>query len=84
MSKRRVVVTGMGMVSPVGNNVTDSWNNILEGKSGIAPLDHFDVSAYTTRFGGSIKDFDITQYLEPKVLIIFHSLQSPVCRCASG
>lgn len=66
MSKRRVVVTGMGMVSPVGNNVTDSWNNILEGKSGIAPLDHFDVSAYTTRFGGSIKDFDITQYLEPK------------------
>jgi 3-oxoacyl-[acyl-carrier-protein] synthase II len=66
VSKRRVVVTGMGMVSPVGNNVTDSWNNILEGKSGIAPLDHFDVSAYTTRFGGSIKDFDITQYLEPK------------------
>ena len=66
MSKRRVVVTGMGMVSPVGNNVNDSWSNILEGKSGIAPLEHFDVSAYTTRFGGSIKDFDITEYLEPK------------------
>ncbi len=66
MSKRRVVVTGMGMVSPVGNNVKDSWSNILEGKSGIAPLEHFDVSAYTTRFGGSVKDFDITQYLEQK------------------
>ena len=66
MSKRRVVVTGMGMVSPVGNNVADSWNNILEGKSGIALLDNFDVSAYATRFGGSIKGFDITHYLEAK------------------
>lgn len=66
MSKRRVVVTGLGMISPVGNNVEDSWSNILEGRSGIAPLEQFDVSAYTTRFGGSIKNFDITEYLEKK------------------
>ena len=60
MSKRRVVVTGLGMVTPVGNTVEESWINILAGKSGIAPLAHFDVSAYTTRFGGSVKNFDIT------------------------
>lgn len=66
MSKRRVVVTGLGMVTPVGNTVEESWINILAGKSGIAPLAHFDVSAYTTRFGGSVKNFDITDYLERK------------------
>jgi 3-oxoacyl-[acyl-carrier-protein] synthase II len=66
VSKRRVVVTGLGMVTPVGNTVEESWINILAGKSGIAPLAHFDVSAYTTRFGGSVKNFDITDYLERK------------------
>lgn len=66
MSKRRVVITGMGMVTPVGNDVQSTWENILKGKSGIASLDQFDVSPYTTRFGGSIKDFDIGQYMAPK------------------
>ena len=66
MSKRRVVVTGVGMVSPVGNNVEDSWAAVKEGKSGIAPITSFDVSAYTTRFGGSIKDFDVTQSIPLK------------------
>jgi len=66
MTKRRVVITGLGMVSPVGLNVSDSWTNVLAGKSGIAPLTHFDVSAYSVRFGGSIRDFDITDYISNK------------------
>ncbi|MDT8384197.1 MAG: beta-ketoacyl-ACP synthase II [Gammaproteobacteria bacterium] len=66
MTKRRVVITGLGMVSPVGLNVADSWANILAGKSGIAPLTHFDVSDFPVRFGGSIRDFDITEYISGK------------------
>ena len=66
MSKRRVVVTGIGMVSPLGNNVEQSWSAIKSGQSGIAPLTAFDVSAYSTRFGGSIKDFDIADYMPAK------------------
>lgn len=54
------------MVSPVGLNVADSWANILAGKSGIAPLTHFDVSEFSVRFGGSIRDFDITEYISSK------------------
>jgi 3-oxoacyl-[acyl-carrier-protein] synthase II len=56
----------MGMVSPVGLNVKDSWENILAGKSGIAPITHFDTSGFSTTFGGSVKDFDVSNYLSPK------------------
>ncbi|MCF6258376.1 MAG: beta-ketoacyl-ACP synthase II [Gammaproteobacteria bacterium] len=66
MTKRRVVITGLGMVSPVGLNVTDAWTNVLAGKSGIAPLTHFDVSEYSVRFGGSVRDFEITDYIAAK------------------
>ncbi len=66
MSKRRVVITGLGAVTPVGLNVKDSWENILAGKSGIAPITSFDVSEFTARFGGSIKDFDITSIIPRK------------------
>ncbi len=66
MTKRRVVITGLGMVSPVGLNVPDSWANVLAGKSGIAPLTHFDVSEFSVRFGGSVRDFDITDYISAK------------------
>ncbi len=66
MTKRRVVITGLGMVSPVGLNVSDSWANVLAGKSGIAPLTHFDVSEYSVRFGGSVRDFEITDYISAK------------------
>jgi len=66
LSKRKVVVTGIGMVSPLGNNVEQSWSAIKSGQSGIAPLTAFDVSAYSTRFGGSIKDFDIADYMSAK------------------
>lgn len=66
MAKRRVVVTGMGMVSPIGLNVADAWANILAGKSGIGPITHFDTSAFPTRFAGEVRGFDVSQYLEPK------------------
>ena len=64
--KRRVVVTGIGMVTPLGNNVHDTWSGIVNGKSGIGPIEHFDVSAYTTRFGGSVRGFDPALFLPPK------------------
>ena len=63
---RRVVVTGLGLVTPVGLNVKDSWDNILAGKSGISPITHFDVSEFSVRFSGSVRDFDITEYIPKK------------------
>lgn len=66
MSKRRVVVTGLGLVTPVGNTVDTSWKALLSGKSGIAPITKFDASEFTTRFSGSVKDFDVEQYLTKK------------------
>ncbi len=66
MSKRRVVVTGLGLLTPVGNTVEESWKNIVAGKSGIAPITAFDASQFSTRISGSVKDFDATQYLSPK------------------
>ncbi len=66
MSKRRVVITGMGIVSPVGLSVAESWDSVLQGRSGIAPIDIFDTSAFPTRFGGSVRGFDIAKYLPEK------------------
>ncbi len=66
MAKRRVVITGLGTVSPVGLSVSESWQNIVAGKSGIAPIEHFDVSAFPTRFGGSVKNFNAADYISPK------------------
>jgi 3-oxoacyl-[acyl-carrier-protein] synthase II len=64
--KRRVVVTGMGVVTPLGNTVSETWDGIVNGRSGIRPIEHFDVSAYGTRFGGSIRGFDANSFLPPK------------------
>ena len=66
MSKRRVVVTGLGVVSPVGSTVQSAWDAILRGASGIGPVTRFDVSAFPVRFGGQVRDFDVGQYLPPK------------------
>ena len=66
VSDRRVVVTGMGIVSPVGNDLDTAWNAILAGRSGIAPIDTYDVSAYTTRFAGLVRDFDGAAWMGPK------------------
>jgi 3-oxoacyl-[acyl-carrier-protein] synthase II len=66
VSKRRVVVTGLGMVSPVGSTVPSAWEAVLRGESGIAPVTRFDVSAFPVRFGGAVRDFDVAQYIPPK------------------
>ena len=66
MSKRRVVVTGMGMLSPVGNNVESSWKALLAGQSGIVDIEHFDTEHFSTRFAGLVKDFDCTEYMSKK------------------
>lgn len=66
MSKRRVVVTGMGMLSPVGNTVEASWKALLAGQSGISLIEHFDTTAFATRFAGLVKDFNCEEYLSRK------------------
>jgi len=66
MKGRRVVVTGMGMVTSLGHTVADTWEGILSGKSGAAPIETFDVSAYTTQFSASVRDLDVTRYLPAK------------------
>jgi 3-oxoacyl-[acyl-carrier-protein] synthase II len=66
VSKRRVVVTGLGIISPVGSTVKSAWDTIVSGKSGIGPITKFDVTAFPVRFGGSVRDFDVTQYITPK------------------
>jgi len=60
------VITGLGMVSPVGHTVEESWANILAGKSGIQPITHFDIEPFSVHFGGPIYGFDITQYISKK------------------
>ena len=66
MSKRRVVITGLGIVSPVGNTISDAWANILAGKSGITRITRFDATAFASQIAGEVKDFDITQYISAK------------------
>ncbi len=66
MSKRRVVVTGLGAVTPVGLSVAESWNNIVAGKSGVNPITSFDVTDFSVRFGASVKDFDVETVISRK------------------
>ncbi|MGO1501675.1 MAG: beta-ketoacyl-ACP synthase II [Marinobacter sp.] len=66
MGKRRVVITGMGMLSPLGNDVASSWEGILAGRSGVGMIDRFDASEYNTQIGGAIKDLDLEPYLSTK------------------
>ncbi len=66
MSKRRVVVTGLGIVCPVGNTVEESWRNILDGVSGAGPIEHFDVSDFSTRFAAMVRDLDLEAYISRK------------------
>lgn len=68
MSKRRIVVTGLGMLTPVGNTVEETWKNIVAGKSGIAPITAFDTTNFPVKISGSVKDFDATQYIPKKDL----------------
>ena len=66
MTKRRVVVTGLGIVSPVGSQVAEAWDNVVNGRSFIGPITRFDVSNYPTRFAGDVRGFDVDAYLPPK------------------
>ena len=66
MSNKRVVVTGLGMLTPLGNTVDSTWEAIQNGKTGIGPIEHFNVSDFGTRFGGSLKNFDCANYMKPK------------------
>ena len=66
MSKRRVVVTGLGILSPVGNDLDSSWEGIVNGRSGIGPITHFDASAFPTRIAGEVKNFDPSVWIAAK------------------
>lgn len=66
LTKKRVVITGLGAVTPLGNTVESSWQGILAGRSGIAPLTCFDTEGFAVTFGGEIKNFDVSQYITPK------------------
>lgn len=66
MSKRRVVITGLGIVSPVGNGIAQAWDNTINGRGGIATITHFDASALPTRIAGEVKNFNAADWMSPK------------------
>ncbi|HEX9181006.1 MAG TPA: beta-ketoacyl-ACP synthase II, partial [Burkholderiales bacterium] len=66
MARRRVVVTGMGIISPVGNSLAEAWSNTLAGRSGITRITRFDASAFAVQIAGEVKGFDVTKYLSAK------------------
>ena len=66
MSRRRVVVTGLGCISPVGNTVADAWSNLLAGKSGIDTITKFDASAMACKIAGEVRGFDLESYINSK------------------
>src|SRR2546427_10919517 len=66
MSRRRVVVTGLGLISPVGNTVAEGWANLLAGKTGIANITKFDASNFACRFAGEVKGFNVEDYFPAK------------------
>ena len=66
MELKRVVVTGLGALTPVGNTVPEFWNNLLNGVSGAGPITHFDASLFKTQFACEVKNFDVTKYIARK------------------
>ena len=66
MSRRKVAITGLGIISPVGNSVSEAWASIVAGKSGIGPITRFDPANFACRIGGEVRNFDIAAYLSPK------------------
>ncbi|MBC7780933.1 MAG: beta-ketoacyl-ACP synthase II, partial [Proteobacteria bacterium] len=66
MARRRVVVTGLGVISPVGNSVSVAWENLLAGRTGIADITKFDASQYSCRFAGEVKGFEVERYMPAK------------------
>ncbi|WP_053980531.1 beta-ketoacyl-ACP synthase II [Marinagarivorans algicola] len=66
MNRKRVVITGMGMVSPVGHTVAESWGAVLNGQSGVSAIEHFDASQFATQFSASVKNLDLSPYMTEK------------------
>ena len=66
MNNRRVVVTGIGALTPIGNNLKTYWESLVAGKSGAGPITHFDASNFKTRFACEVKDFDVTEFIHKK------------------
>ncbi|MBA3903845.1 MAG: beta-ketoacyl-ACP synthase II, partial [Rhodocyclaceae bacterium] len=66
MTRRRVVITGLGVISPVGNSISEAWENIVAGRSGIGTITRFDATAFRSRIAGEVKGFDVSAYLSPK------------------
>ncbi len=66
LEKKRVVVTGLGAITPIGNTLADYWQGLMEARNGIGPITRFDASDQACRFGGEVKDFDPTQFLDRK------------------
>jgi len=66
LSKRRIVITGLGIISPVGSTIDTAWNDVVSGVSGIGPITRFDASAFPVRFGGAVKGFNCDDYITPK------------------
>ena len=66
MSRRRVVVTGLGLVCPVGVGVEESWQALIAGKSGIGPISHYDASTFPTRIAGEVRGFEPEKYMDRK------------------
>lgn len=66
MSKRKVAITGLGIISPVGNTVSEAWENVIAGKSGITRITRFDASDFSSKIAGEVNGFDITEYLSAK------------------
>ena len=80
MSKRRVVVTGLGAVTPIGNNVKDFWAGVREGKVGIAPITKFDTTDYKVKLAAEVKDFNAKDHMDPKAarrMEVFSSMRWP-------
>ncbi|MCA3151120.1 MAG: beta-ketoacyl-ACP synthase II, partial [Rhodocyclaceae bacterium] len=66
MTRRRVVVTGLGVISPVGNSIPEAWDNLVAGRTGIADVTRFDTTGFSCRFAGEVKGFDVEQYMPAK------------------
>lgn len=66
MELKRVVVTGLGAITPVGNDVPEFWENLVNGVSGAGPITHFDASLFKTQFACEVKNFDVTKYIDRK------------------
>ena len=78
--KRRVVVTGLGAITPIGNSVEEFWNNVKAEKTGFAPITYFDTTDYRCKLAAQVKDFDPAQYMDKKAACFLQDLFGKKCR----